>query len=145
MPKGQMVPSALSLRTVPLLDWQPDCHTNATSHSLLRHDQKGTRQSLASTVSARRIAASSYCHCGRHANVVTPCLFAPCLNLPDFEPAANGGGWRKKGEENLTKDTPPKNGFWTPPSSGTFSTPLGADLWEGDATKHFSVKKRGFQ
>ena len=22
---------------------------------------------------------------------------------------------------------------------------LGADFWEGDATKHFSVKKRGFQ
>ena len=34
------------------------------------------------------------------------------------------GGRKKRGEENLTKETPPKKGFWTPPSSGTFSTPL---------------------
>ena len=26
--------------------------------------------------------------------------------------------------ENLTNDTPPKKGFWTPPSYGTLSTPL---------------------
>ena len=25
---------------------------------------------------------------------------------------------------NLTNDTPPKRGFWTPPSYGTFSTPV---------------------
>ena len=24
------------------------------------------------------------------------------------------GEWKKEGEEILTKDTPPKNGFWTP-------------------------------
>ena len=34
------------------------------------------------------------------------------------------GGWQKEGLENLTNDTPPKKGFWTPPSYGTFSTPL---------------------
>ena len=34
------------------------------------------------------------------------------------------GGGKKRGEENLTNDTPPKKGFWTPPSYGTFSTPL---------------------
>ena len=28
---------------------------------------------------------------------------------------------------------------------GIFCLRVGADLWEGDATKHFSVKKRGFQ
>ena len=27
-------------------------------------------------------AATSYCLPGRHANVVTPCLLTPCLNLP---------------------------------------------------------------
>ena len=35
------------------------------------------------------------------------------------------GGGKKKGVENLTNDTPPKKGFWTPPSYSTFSTPLG--------------------
>ena len=36
----------------------------------------------------------------------------------------HGGGGKKRGVENLTNDTPPKKGFWTPPSYGTFSTPL---------------------
>ena len=40
------------------------------------------RQPLASTLSAPRVAATSYCHPGHHANVVTPCLLTPCLNLP---------------------------------------------------------------
>ena len=35
------------------------------------------------------------------------------------------GGGKKRGEENLTNDTPPKKGFWTPPSYGTFSPPSG--------------------
>ena len=31
-----------------------------------------------------------------------------------------GGGWKTKELENLTKDTTPKKGFWTPtPSYGT--------------------------
>ena len=34
------------------------------------------------------------------------------------------GGGKKRGVENLANDTPPKKGFWTPPSYGTFSTPL---------------------
>ena len=33
------------------------------------------------------------------------------------------GGGKKRGVENLTNDTPPKKGFWTPPSYGSFSTP----------------------
>ena len=40
------------------------------------------RQSLASTISAPHVAATSYCHPGRHANVVTPCLLTPCSNVP---------------------------------------------------------------
>ena len=39
------------------------------------------RQSLASTLSAPRVAATSYCDPGRHANVITPCLLTPCLNV----------------------------------------------------------------
>ena len=35
------------------------------------------RQSLASTLSAPRVAATLYCDPGRHANVVTPCLLSP--------------------------------------------------------------------
>ena len=34
------------------------------------------------------------------------------------------GGGKKRGVENLMNDTPPKKGFWDPPSYGTFSTPL---------------------
>ena len=34
------------------------------------------------------------------------------------------GGGKRRGTENLTNDTPPKKGVWTP-SCGTFSTPLG--------------------
>ena len=34
------------------------------------------------------------------------------------------GGGKRRGVENLTNDTPPKKGFWTPRSYGTFSTPL---------------------
>ena len=37
------------------------------------------RQSLASTLSAPRVAATSYCDPGRHANVVTPCVLTPCF------------------------------------------------------------------
>ena len=31
-------------------------------------------------MSACCVAAPSYCHPGRHANVDTPCVFTPCLN-----------------------------------------------------------------
>ena len=40
------------------------------------------RQSLASTVSAPHVAETSCCDPGRHANVITPCLLTPCLNVP---------------------------------------------------------------
>ena len=35
------------------------------------------------------------------------------------------GGWKKRGEENLTNDTPPKKGFWTPPRTVRFPPPSG--------------------
>ena len=38
------------------------------------------RQSLASTLSVPRVAATSYCDPGRHSHGITPCLLAPCLN-----------------------------------------------------------------
>ena len=40
-----------------------------------------SQQSLAGTVSALVVATTSYCHPDRHANVITPCLPTPCLNL----------------------------------------------------------------
>ena len=40
------------------------------------------RQSLASTLSAPHVAETSCCDPGRHANVITPCLLTPCLNVP---------------------------------------------------------------
>ena len=39
-------------------------------------------------------------------------------------PGRHGGGGKRRREENLTNDTPPKKGFWNPPSYSTFSTPL---------------------
>ena len=32
-------------------------------------------------------AATSYCDPGRHANVITPCLLTPCLNVPNPWPS----------------------------------------------------------
>ena len=42
------------------------------------------RQSLASTLSAPHVAATSYSDPRHHANAVTPCLLAPCLNVPNL-------------------------------------------------------------
>ena len=39
------------------------------------------RQSLASTLSAPRVAATSYCHAGRHANVLYPLFAYPLCKL----------------------------------------------------------------
>ena len=53
------------------------------------------RQSLAtvaSTLSAPRVAATSCCDPGRHANVITPCLLTPCLNVPNKR-GATGPFW----------------------------------------------------
>ena len=36
------------------------------------------------------------------------------------------GGWKKRGEENLTNDTPPNKGVWAPLVRYVFSTPSGA-------------------
>ena len=44
--------------------------------------------------------------------------------MTDFLQTKPWGGGKKRGVENLTYDTPPKKGFRTPPSHGTFSTPL---------------------
>ena len=52
----------------------------------LQNDERiGARQSLASTLSALAVAATSYCHPGRHAKVVTPYLLTPL-----FKPARWG-------------------------------------------------------
>ena len=44
------------------------------------------------TLSAPRVAATSYCDPGRHANVITPCLLTPCLNgkAPNVGAGASG-------------------------------------------------------
>ena len=67
-----MLASTLSLRAVGpatdpfLVEGQPNC-----------------ARSLASTLSAPRVAATLDCDPGRHANVITPCLLTPCLNVPN--------------------------------------------------------------
>ena len=35
--------------------------------------------------------------------------------LPTYDQKTPWGGGKRRGEENLTNDTPPKKGFWTPP------------------------------
>ena len=52
---------------------------------LVKAEPNCVRQSLASTVSARVVAATSCCHPARHVNVVTHRLLTPCLyiNLPN--------------------------------------------------------------
>ena len=64
-------------------DRQPYYHTNATSSpcNLVEERPNCVRQSLANTLSAHRVAATSYCRPGHHANVVTPCLLTLCLNM----------------------------------------------------------------
>ena len=60
-------------------DWQPYCHTNQMRHPSPWPLVEGRPNSLASTLSALAVAATSYCHPGHPANVVTPCLLSPCL------------------------------------------------------------------
>ena len=38
------------------------------------------------------------------------------------------GGGKKRGEENLTNDTPPKQGFWTSPRTALSPLIKGVDL-----------------
>ena len=55
------------MRHPPLVEGRPNC----------------ARRSLASTLSAPRVAARSYCDPGRHGkSFVTPCLLTPFLNVP---------------------------------------------------------------
>ena len=56
--------------------------------------------------------------------------FAPSLTRRRRCPRPNCSedateGWKKEGVENLTNDTPPKNGFWTPPRTVRFPPPSG--------------------
>ena len=51
-----------------------------TQHPVLGEGRPNcARQSLASTLSVLAVAATSCCHPGRHANVVTLCLLTPLL------------------------------------------------------------------
>ena len=66
-PRGRTGNRTVTQMRHPLLvEGRPDC----------------ARQSLASTLLAPRVAATSYCDPSRHANVITPCLLTPCLNVP---------------------------------------------------------------
>ena len=39
------------------------------------------------------------------------------------------GGGKRRGVENLTNDTPPKKGFWTPPPTVRFPPPSGPKIF----------------
>ena len=55
------------------------------------------------------------------------CLLPICrgdmLLVSEWQSQRTMGGGKKRREENFMKGTPPNKRFWTPPSSGTFSTP----------------------
>ena len=135
-----------------LPDWQLQCHTNATSHSLLKDDQMARDNRL--PVQCRRllaVGATSSCHPGRHANVFAyPLLTCPIrttrrraskrfqgnaerLGKAGRPEGGRHGGWKtKRGEENLTKDTPLKKWMWNPLSLVRFPTPSGVIAMFGD-------------
>ena len=67
-------------------DRQPYTVTRMRHPLLVEGRRNCARQSLASTLSAPRVAVTSYCDSGRHANVVTPSLamLTPCLHVPNL-------------------------------------------------------------
>ena len=71
---------------VSLRGWTGNRTATQMQHSLLVEGRPNcARQLLASTFLAPCVAATSYCEfCdpGHHANVDTPCLFTPFLNVP---------------------------------------------------------------
>ena len=83
---------------------------------------KCARQSLASTLSAPRIAATPYCDPGRHANVITPCLLTPCLNVPYPHPWK--GPTMRKNDKNSRES-----------SKLTCFGGVGLEGWKGDTRK----------
>ena len=107
------------------------------------------RQSLASALSAPRVAATSYCHPGRHANVITPCLLTPCLIITGslatlenlFPPKKFGAtiGCTPKGAYGNTAFWEGFwEGFW---GKGTGGRVLGEGFWEGGLRRGFYSKK----
>ena len=61
------------------------------------------RQSLASTLSAPRVAATSCCDPGRHANVIAPCMLTPCLNVPNVDSFRTDKNSLKSGKKKERK------------------------------------------
>ena len=75
--------------------WTGNRTVTQMRHPLLVEGRpKCARQSLASTLSAPRVAATSYCDPGRHANVITP------VCLPPFQCAQV----KREVEKRLTKE-----------------------------------------
>ena len=105
-------------------DLQPYCHTNATSHSLLKHDQSAPDNRLR----CGDIVLSS----GSPRECRNPLFAYPLhvLNLPKCIHWLRTQTWHLVERQLLA----------TPDSLGDGPN-IGADFWEGDATKHFSVKK----
>ena len=70
-----------------------------------------------------------------------PTTFAP----PPQIRGRHGGVEKKRGEENLTNDTPPRKGFWPPPPShGTSSTPQVSVLCFSCAKIHDRAEQKLF-
>ena len=53
------------------------------------------------------------------------CYHSQCFSFARLSQRTPWGGGKKRGVENLTKDTPPKKGFWTPPRTVRFPPPSG--------------------
>ena len=66
----------------------------------------------------RRNASLAIPHCKSFAAI-------PSLSLGSLGQRTPWGGGKKRGVENLTNDTPPKKGVWTPPRTVRFPPPSG--------------------
>ena len=56
----------------------------------------------------------------------------------------HGGAEKKRGVENLTNDTPPKKGFWTPPRTVRFPPPSGVSALFSCTKIHDRVDQKLF-
>ena len=86
------LPCRIPYQTIHSLNWLPlftekpfFSLISASSHPLPKNrlvlvEGRPNCERQSSTVSVLRVARGWYCHPGRHANVVTPCLFALLLN-----------------------------------------------------------------
>ena len=91
--------------------WTGNRTVTEMQHPLLVEGRPSyARQLLASTLSAPRVTATSYCDPGRHANVITPCLLTPSSNVPKLKSGKRNVPQHVQGLQQLGNDILCKQG-----------------------------------